>query len=50
MASTPKQTQNKLLVYKFFYIFEDNLKLQVCLFLKNLDKIFTIQRKIENVK
>ena len=41
MLSIPKQIQSKLLIYKFFYIFEDNLKLQSTLFLKNLDKIIT---------
>ena len=49
MLSIPKQIQSKLLIYKFFYIFEDNLKLQSTLFLKNLDKIITKQKKIENV-
>ena len=49
MLSIPKQIQSKLLIYKFFYIFEDNLKLQSTLFLKNLDKIIITQKKIENV-
>ena len=49
MMSVPKQIQSKMLIYKFFYIFEDNLKLPATLILKNLNKIFLTQKKIENV-
>ena len=50
MLNTPKQLQCRLLIYKFYFIFEDNLKLQADLILKNLEKIFLSQKKIENVR